>query len=250
MEYVHRFYRAGMAADRLRSFQVAVGESDLWIGVNPEAFDERTVREAEVAVMAARAQVQAAIARRAQFRTTLEPLLPDGEATPLVRGMCEAGVLAGTGPMAAVAGAVAQAVGRHLLDACGAREVIVENGGDIFVSAREPVRVLVFAGPSPLSNRIGVILPCDGAPLGVCTSSGTVGPSLSFGRADAVMVACADAAVADAWATSLANRVGTADDIAPTLELAASRPEILSCVIVAGDRVGVGGRFEMFVQDR
>jgi len=247
MEYVQRLYRTSMGKDRLRAFQIVVGESDLWIGVTPEVFDERLIRAAEAATVEARAQVRAEIARRPEFLTTLAPLASDGEATTLVRGMCRAGERAGTGPMAAVAGAIAQAVGRQLVDAGGVREVIVENGGDLFVLSQEPVRALVFAGPSPLSNRIGVILPGGGAPLGVCTSSGTVGPSLSFGEADAVMVACEDAALADAWATSLANRVRTAADIAPTLELAGSRPEILSCVIVVGDRMGVCGRLELFV---
>ncbi len=246
MDTVHRRYREGMGGGRFRSFPVTVGESDLWIGVNPEAAGPDLEALALDACLTARAAIRDAIARRPEFASALAPLPPVPGDAPVVVDMCRAGALAGTGPMAAVAGAVAREVGRRLLQAPGVTEVVVENGGDLFVRVTAPLACRVFAGASPLSDRVGVWVPA-GVELGVCTSSGTVGPSLSLGLADAVMVACADAAVADAWATSLANRVRAPADVEPALALARGRPELLSCLVVIGQTLGACGGFDLFV---
>ncbi len=119
--------------------------------------------------------------------------------------MAAAAQTAGVGPMAAVAGAIAECVGRELLEF--SPEVIVENGGDIFLKVSHRRTVGIFAGDSPLTGRIGIQIEARDTPLGVCTSSGTVGHSLSFGRADAVVVLAPAAALADAAATAIGNRV-------------------------------------------
>ena len=99
--------------------------------------------------------------------------------------------------MAAVAGGIAECVGQGLLDA-GHKEIIVENGGDLFLSRSVALTVSIFAGQSPLSNRLGLNIVPEQMPLGICTSSGTVGHSLSFGLADSVTVV-ADSDVVDGW---------------------------------------------------
>ena len=107
---------------------------------------------------------------------------------------------AGVGPMAAVAGALAEQVGQRLLKSTS--EVIIENGGDIFIGARQILTVGVYAGGSPLSLKLGLrIDPAKGI-RGICTSSGTVGHSLSFGKADAVCVLSDSCALADAGRNS------------------------------------------------
>ena len=109
--------------------------------------------------------------------------------------------------MAAVAGAIAEYVGRSLL-LQGVREVMVENGGDIFLSRKKDCTVAIFAGQSPLSNKVGVLIAGKDMPRAVCTSSGTVGHSLSFGDADSVTVLASSTPLADAVATRLGNEVG------------------------------------------
>lgn len=98
----------------------------------------------------------------------------------------------------------------------GVGEVVVENGGDIYADVRRPLDVALFAGTSPLSERVGLHLPAGTHPLGICTSSGTVGPSLSFGRADAVMIVCRDVLLADSFATAYANRIRSEADVGPS----------------------------------
>lgn len=145
--------------------------------------------------------------------------------------------------MAAVAGAIAQAVGQALVPL--SPEVIVENGGDIFLSLAAPVTVALLAGDSPLSLKVGLHLEADQTPLGVCTSSGTMGHSLSFGRADAACVVAADAALADAAATALGNRVKTAADIGPALEWLARVSGVRGGVVIIGDTLGAWGQVEL-----
>jgi uncharacterized protein len=152
------------------------------------------------------------------------------------------------GPMAAVAGAVAEQVGRGLLALSD--EVIVENGGDIFLQTADPATVAIFAGDSPLSLRIGIRTGGGNDPIAVCTSSGTVGHSLSFGHADAVCVTSRSAALADAAATAVGNRVGCRRDIPAGIELARRIAGVLGVVIVVGDKMGVWGAGEVVVLDR
>jgi len=145
--------------------------------------------------------------------------------------------------MAAVAGAIAARVGRALLDR--SPEVIVENGGDIFLHLKRPATVAVYAGRSPLSQKLGLKIAPEEGGLGVCTSSGTVGHSLSFGVADAVCVVAPDPALADACATALGNRVADAAAIPQALEWIATISQVRGALIVVGKHLGVWGRLEL-----
>ena len=146
--------------------------------------------------------------------------------------------------MSAVAGAFARETGRMLRREFGVGEVVVENGGDIYADVHRPLDVALFAGESPLSERVGLHIPGGAFPLGICTSSGTVGPSLSFGRADAVMIVCRDVLLADSYATAWANRVRTEEDTGSVVERACRVPEILGAMAVKGERLA-GGTFEL-----
>jgi ApbE superfamily uncharacterized protein (UPF0280 family) len=161
--------------------------------------------------------------------------------------MMEATRLAGVGPMAAVAGAVADRVGHLLLENFGCREVVVENGGDIFIRNDRPLVVSVYAGASKLSGRVGLEMPPG--EWGVCTSSGTVGPSLSFGQADAVTVVSADATLADAFATAYGNLVKEAEDIEKVLAQALNE-KVETLLIIVGDRLGIVGRHSLKFLER
>jgi uncharacterized protein len=238
LTYEPRTYRTRMARPGLVGFRVAVKETDLWVLAARDFSAE--VREI---VIQERQQLEAYIAANPGFLTTLAPWPADPFAPAVVREMIEAAATAGVGPMAAVAGALAERVGRQLSPL--SPEVIVENGGDIFLAIEQPATVALFAGASPLSHRVGLKLDPSRSPLGVCTSSASVGHSLSLGRADAACVLAESAALADAAATGVGNRVQNPDTIAFALEWAAALPGILGAVVIVGEKLGAWGRVEL-----
>lgn len=238
MEYRERTYRHKIHSRQLVSYRVAVRETDLFI-----SSDKDLSSLSRTAILRHRRFIETYIALHPDFLTSLASLGEDDLAPPIVRAMLNAGSLAGVGPMAAVAGAIAQFVGHDLLDQT--RNVIVENGGDIFMKTDTSLRVGIFAGTSPLSNKITLIVNPDEMPLGICTSSSTVGQSLSFGKADAVCVKAESAAIADAAATAVGNRARKREDIEEALEYGKSIPGVLGIVIIMGDCLGVTGNIEL-----
>jgi hypothetical protein len=195
-------------------------------------------------VLEQRRHIEGFIARFPAFARTLAPWPPDEQpAPPVVRAMIAAGRAAGVGPMAAVAGAIAEAVGRGLLQATA--EVVVENGGDVFLALAGEALVAIGAGHSPLSLKVGIRLPAAPGPMAACTSSGSVGHSLSFGRADAVTVVAPDCALADAAATAVCNRVQRPGDILPALEFGLAIRGVRGVAIILGERLGVRGDLEL-----
>lgn len=184
------------------------------------------------------------ITKHEYFKTSLVPVEPEPGAHTLIADMCRAGYAANVGPMAAVAGAFAQYVGIELLKDC--LKVIVENGGDIFLKTGDKRIVAVYAGKSPLSMKIA--LEVDALePLSVCASSGTVGPSLSFGRADAAVIVARDALIADACATRLGNEIHSEGDIQCALEKIYEIQGVLGALAVIGDKCGAIGEIDLKV---
>lgn len=236
--YVDRTYRDFSGNRRWVAFPVVSGETDLFIKA-----DRDLSEQAREAVLRCRAEIEGYMAGRPAFRASLVPLDPDSQAPRIVQDMLQAAGRVSVGPMAAVAGAIAEHVGTVLRDF--SEEVIVENGGDIYLALRHPAVVGLFAGPSPLNMRLGIRVPADATPCGICTSSGTVGPSLSFGNADAVTVWAPSTALADATATYLGNLVGSPGDIEPALQRAREIADIRAVVIVAGGRIGVWGPLDL-----
>jgi ApbE superfamily uncharacterized protein (UPF0280 family) len=236
--YQPRTYRDWVKDEDLVSFQVAVKETDLLIRAKKELKPE-----ALVAVQRCRSQLEEYIQAHPLFLTTLKPLAVESDAPPLVKDMAAAADQAGVGPMAAVAGAIAECVGRHLLSF--SEEVIVENGGDIFLKVSRERRIGIFAGRSPLTKKLAFIVQPDETPLGVCTSSGTVGHSLSFGRADAVVAFSSSAPLADAAATAICNRVRTASDIPYAIEFAQGIKGLTGVAIIKGSKLGVWGQIKL-----
>lgn len=173
------------------------------------AVEEAHLAAAKAAILAARSEVERVAARDPFFLAALEPYDP-GLTGLVVERMVRAADEAGVGPMAAVAGAIA-AAGVEAMVESGARFGVVENGGDIAFVADRPLRIGVHAGCSQYSDRYAFVLPPGEGVRGCCTSSATVGPSISFGVADAVTVFADDPAVADAWATRLCNDLRPGD---------------------------------------
>ncbi|MFZ7125598.1 MAG: UPF0280 family protein [Desulfobacterales bacterium] len=233
-----RSYRRLSGVPHLPTFEIRVEETDLRVQARLELRDR--CREK---VIEAREALGRYIRSHPHFLKTTEPWRLAGPAPALVRLMTEASLKTGVGPMAAVAGAIAETVGRDLLEVSD--EVVVENGGDIFLSLRSESVIGLYAGASPLSLRIGIRMPGGLGPCGVCTSSGTVGHSMSRGRADAACVMAPSAALADAAATAVANRVSKEDEIAPAIEWARNLADVQGVVVVKSAKIGMWGAMEI-----
>lgn len=187
------------------------------------------------------------IAADPRFAASFAPVDVLPGAPPVARWMAEAARAAGVGPMAAVAGAMAELAGRAGL-AAGAAEAIVDNGGDIFVAARAPVEVGLYAGTARLGDRLGLAVLPEDMPLAVCSSSGRMGRSASLGDCDLATVVAKDTALADAAATLAANLVRRIDDVNPALERVCSVAGVLGVLIVKDDRVGLAGRLPRLIR--
>ena len=236
--YKPRTYRHWVEGKELVSFNVTVKETDLYIRAA-----SNLQRKAHRMVLKYRNQLERYIERNPDFLTSLEPLPTPRQAPHIVKQMTEAARQAGVGPMASVAGAIAEYVGRELLDF--SPEIIVENGGDIYMKSLSGRTVGIFAGKSPLSGKIGLEIEAKDTPLGICTSSGTVGHSLSFGRADAVIALAPSATLADAAATAIANRVSQPDDIAGAIKFSQSIGGLKGVVIIKDDNIGAWGEVKL-----
>ncbi|MDD4953205.1 MAG: UPF0280 family protein, partial [Desulfovibrionaceae bacterium] len=165
-------------------------------------------------------------------------------APALARAMAAAAAACGVGPMAAVAGAIAQAVVERFAGL--SPNLLVENGGDIFMRSTRGRTVALLAEPGS-GARLGLRLEARDFPLSLCSSSGTIGHSLSLGQGDLVAVRAKDAAFADAAATALANELGAASDLEAVVALARLlAPKGLDGVFAqCRGRLAVWGRMEL-----
>lgn len=238
MVWEPRDYRQRTDAAGLVTFEVVQAETDLQIAALRDL-----APQARELVAALRADLETYIAANPRFVESYVPLEVAPGAPEIVRAMARAATAAGVGPMAAVAGAVAErvALGLEPLSA----EVIVENGGDLYIVGEAQRRVLLLAGDSPLSGRVSIVVPAGSAPLALCTSSGRVGHSVSLGVAHAVTIVAPDGALADAVATSAGNLVRGPADVERALERAMSVPGVRGAVVIVEDRIGALGDVEL-----
>ncbi|MCK4291684.1 MAG: UPF0280 family protein [Planctomycetes bacterium] len=183
------------------------------------------------------------------FRGSLEPVELRSEAPKIAQRMARAGRLVGVGPMAAVAGAMAQCAGEAALEA-GAAEAIVENGGDIYLRAAEAVIIGLDTGTTELGAGLGFSLEAHDTPISICSSSGQMGHSKSLGQCDLATVVARDAALADAAATQAANLVRTVEDVDPALARIAAIEGIEGVMIIKNGRVGLAGQLPPLVKIR
>lgn len=234
MKHEERTYRSLINKDNLISYNVKIAESDLFI-----SSDSNLTNEALESLIRHRHSLETYIKNHPEFRPSIVPLPDDNLAPPLVRKMLCKSKICGVGPMASVAGAVAEFVGNDLQ--AYSENVIIENGGDIFLKSKDELTVSVYAGESPLSYKVNFVIKPEKTPLGVCTSSATVGPSLSFGKADAVCVISKSATLADAAASAIGNRVKSKNDIKNSLDFGIKIPGITGIIIIVGNDMGAIG---------
>ena len=180
------------------------------------------------------------IDRHPNFLESLTPVQPLPNPPEIVRKMCEASRKVGVGPMASVAGIIAQLAAEAAIQD-GAEEAIVENGGDIFLLSQERVIIGIYAQSPALSGKIAFSISPELTPLAVCSSSSHMGHSLSFGDCDLATVTAKDAALADAAATWACNEVNTPEDVDPTLRKVTSIGGISGIMIIKDDTIGLAG---------
>jgi ApbE superfamily uncharacterized protein (UPF0280 family) len=241
--YVNRDYRSLHEASNLHYFNVTIKETDLAIGVDKESYTDSLLSVCQKEIIRVRGDLESYIDLHPEFKTTFFPieLLPG--APKIACTMAGAALKAGVGPMAAVAGSIAQAIGEKLEKYVN--EVIAENGGDIYIKTKRERVVAVFAGESKFSHRIGIKVSAAESPLGICTSSATVGPSISLGKADAMVIKGVNAALADAVASGAGNQVQTEEDLVKAIKFAQNISGITGALAIKGDKMAAWGSIEI-----
>jgi len=231
-------YRLGIKDTDLVSFNVVVEQTNLYIRAEHNLRD-KALRSA----IKHRRSLERYIEHHPLFLTTLEPYPVEQTAPAIIKEMAIASKIAGIGPMSAVAGAIAEAVGKDLLPF--SPEIIVENGGDIFLKTSKKRVVGIYAGESSFTGKIALEINPRETPLGICTSSATIGHSLSLGYADAVVTLSPSTPLADAMATAIGNMVKSIDDIPETIEKAKDIQGLYGIIIIKDDKIGIWGKMKI-----
>jgi len=231
-------YRHWIKDSDLVSFNVVVKQTNLYIRAQRDLKSK-----ALKSVLKHRTSLEKYIEYHPLFLTTLQPHPVKEGAPTIVKEMSRASQLAGVGPMAAVAGAIAEAVGRDLLPL--SPEIIVENGGDIFLKTSQKRLVGIYAGQSPFTGKIALEIKPQETPLGICTSSATIGHSLNLGNADAIVALSPSTALADAMATAIGNVVRDVEDIPRAIEKAQKIEGLHGIAIIKGGKIGIWGKVKL-----
>lgn len=246
MQSIARTYRKNTRRTGEASFQVVLEESDLWVtcalGFPPElpALVLEKLREL-------RGQISTWAKLNPLFLSSLSPLPPsptDAQAPEIVQKMLAGSSTAGVGPMAAVAGAVAEYIAKFCLDF--SQEVLVENGGDIYIFSNRPRTIALLAEPQS-DATLALELTAEMFPLAVCSSSATIGHSLSFGEGELATVIAQDASLADAAATAFCNMLQSPNDIAKMLHAAENMPGVLGAFAQCKGQVGLWGQMQLVI---
>lgn len=234
-------YRFRINSPDLTAVTIREGESNLYI--LSDRPDRATARKV---LQAGRAGISSYLTRHPSSGRSLLPLLEEEEAPVLVQKMARAARSCGVGPMAAVAGVLADAVGEAL--SAAAETVIVENGGDIYlVSGRSRIISLYAGEGNKFTGRLGIKIAGSSSSRGIAASSRRIGPSLNWGRSDLTVVLAETCALADAAATALSNRIHCREK--PVWEEAIAWIREINGVtgglIIMGDQLQAWGEIEL-----
>ncbi|MDA3821258.1 MAG: UPF0280 family protein [Bacteroidales bacterium] len=243
MSYEERTYRSAVNLERFEYFQSLFLETDIFIGLTRGRLTNEVKKFCLNEIERLRMGIDDFISTHPEFAASLTPQSYDQAVPKSISSLLAAANIAGIGPMGGVAGLFSMVIGQKARREFELDEIIVENGGDIYASVKNPLVISLYAGDSPLSGKLNIRI--KSGDWGICTSSGTVGHSLSFGKADALTIISESPVIGDALATSLANKVQGADDIQQVLNYSQQFKEILGIVIIIGDKLGIQGDVEL-----
>lgn len=239
-------------------FNVTLDESDLLVIMEKKTRNDQIIKQTKAIdfvhaeLEAIRSEIKKVINEERIFLTSLKPLdscvierLNNKKLlTENICKMLDASRKAGVGPMAAVAGITSEYIGRKIHGKYGEIDVLIENGGDLFVYTNSERYVSIYAGDSVLSNKLRLRITKDYGKIGICTSAGTIGHSLSFGQSDASIIISEDISLADAVATEVGNKVKGEEDIQKAIDYAKNVDGILGVIVIVGESLGAWGRVE------
>jgi len=235
--YEERYYRKYVAPQGVKNFNVTLFESDLQIYTDGDIEDELTETLRDI-----RKILEAYIEKYPDFNDSLVPIKPLSSDHKIIRHMKDASKKLGVGPMATVAGAVAHYLGQAYYKQTS--ELIIENGGDLYVYSTSDKKILLHGGKDAKVKNLTIELEKDLLPIGVCTSSGKLGHSLSFGQSDAITVISKDTLVADAAATAFGNLLKGKGQIADVLNYSKTVKGLDGVVAIVDDQMGAWGNFK------
>lgn len=238
MKHSPRFYRNIEDTLRWNSFRTTVESTDLFLRATCDLSTK-----AEELVRRYRSEIKRHIELQNSFLTSFSPVDKLEGCAEIIASMYRASEAAGTGPMAAVAGAIAEFVGKELAPVSD--EIIIENGGDLWLLIKEPVQINIYTESVYFKNDITLRVNPEDTPCGICTSSGKIGHSFSYGKADSVTVLSADAAFADAAATATANLVKTEESVEKALSFCMAMEQTRGAVIIYRDIIALQGSVEL-----
>ncbi|MCL2340588.1 MAG: UPF0280 family protein, partial [Proteobacteria bacterium] len=200
-------------------------------------------------VVEERRKLERYIGRHPEFLTSLAPVVLLDDPPEAAIRMAAASELTGLGPMAAVAGTLAQ-MGAEAAMAAGCREAIVENGGDIFIHSDREVTIGLYAGDNAIGGKLALRIQPEALPMSLCSSSSKMGHSLSFGRCDLATVAAKDGALADAAVTLVCNLITRERDMMPVLDRVGAIAGIDGILAVKNGKVALWGRLPELVRNQ
>ncbi|MBU1043248.1 MAG: UPF0280 family protein [Candidatus Omnitrophica bacterium] len=240
--YKQRQYRVGVHNKDLISFKIDHFESDLLI-----CAEKNIESQAKQALVFYHQQVQEYVQKNPLFKHSLLPLPVDKKAPLIIQQMYKAAKKTKVGPMATVAGAIAQSVGQDLGKI--SPEIIVENGGDIFLSTKYPRKIGIFAGIGCVYNQLVFTLDPRQTPCGICASSGTFGHSLSLGNSNATIVIAETSVLADGFATAIGNLIKTDADLEKAIKMAKKQRSIRGLIAITSSKLMAYGDIKFDVLD-
>lgn len=196
--------------------QIVVEETDLFITLTKDIDKNEIIKFCTKEIQEIRNIIKFWIKLYPEIQHSLEPVQCPPGAPLCIAEMCEASGLAHVGPFACVAGMIAQFIATkihfHLREKQLCSDVIVENGGDIYLYSNKERIVGILANPKE-ECTLGLRFAKEQFPLAICSSSATIGHSLSFGKGDLSVVIAKNASLADALATSYGNVLKSAKEI-------------------------------------
>ena len=244
--YEERTYRQMTDKNRTKSFVVKYELSDLLISVDWSSYNINLPGLVLKYLMKLYKTINTYIIKNPTFYESLIPLKDSNSDIAIINDMLAAACIGGVGPMATIAGAISEYLGRFLIYDCNVHDVFIENGGDIFVySQSRYIDTVIYCGDKAVLKSLNVHIKNFENTLGICTSSGKIGHSFSYGIADAVTIISSSAIVADAYATYFCNLIKTKNDIDKILKKINDYELILGIICVCDDNIGIFGQLEL-----